>query len=117
MGESVCIYTKFYTIIGKIAFGVNYGFNYSRKGADGKVNYRAAIRITRKGFPAFSESKTFHSKKLAENWIKKEVEIQENPDILLGKEKLIDLTLSDAIKISWMKSGASTEGRNAILCS
>ena len=70
----------------------------ARKGADGKVNYRAAIRITRKGFPAFSESKTFHSKKLAENWIKKrEVEIQENPDILLGKEKLIDLTLSDAI--------------------
>ena len=70
----------------------------ARKGADGKVNYRAAIRINRKGFPTFSESKTFHSKKLAENWIKKrEVEIQENPDILLGKEKLIDLTLSDAI--------------------
>ena len=39
----------------------------ARKGADGKVNYRAAIRITRKGFPSFSESKTFHSKKLAEN--------------------------------------------------
>ena len=70
----------------------------ARKGADGKVNYRAAIRINRKGFPTFSESKTFHSKKLAENWVKKrEVEIQENPDILLGKEKLIDLTLSDAI--------------------
>lgn len=70
----------------------------ARKGTDGKVNYRAAIRINRKGFPTFSESKTFLSKKMAENWIKKrEVEIQENPDILLGKEKLIDLTLSDAI--------------------
>lgn len=42
-----------------------------RKGADGKVNYRAAIRLNRKGFPTLSESKTFHSKKLAENWIKK----------------------------------------------
>jgi hypothetical protein len=44
----------------------------ARKGADGKVNYRAAIRINRKGLSCFSESKTFHSKKLAENWIKKE---------------------------------------------
>ncbi len=34
---------------------------------------------------------------MAENWLKREVEIQENPDILLGKEQLIDLTLSDAI--------------------
>ena len=34
----------------------------ARKGADGKVNYRAAIRINRMGFPTFSESKTFHSK-------------------------------------------------------
>ena len=70
----------------------------ARKGADGSVSYRAAIRINKKGYPAYSESKTFHSKKVAENWLKKrEVEIQENPDILLGKEQLIDLTLSDAI--------------------
>ncbi|GAA5187207.1 hypothetical protein GCM10023345_25110 [Acinetobacter kookii] len=35
---------------------------------------------------------------MAENWVKKrEVEIQDNPDILLGKEQLIDLTLSDTI--------------------
>ena len=82
-----------------------------RKGADGKVNYRAAIRINRKGFPTFSESKTFHSKKLAENWIKKrEVEIQENPDILLGKEKLIDLTLSDAID-KYLEEVGSEYGR------
>lgn len=70
----------------------------ARKGAEGKANYHAAIRINRKGFPAFSENKVFHSKTLVENWVKKrEVEIQQNPDILLGKEKLIDLTLSDAI--------------------
>lgn len=70
----------------------------ARKGADGNVSYRAAIRINKKGYPAYSESKTFHSKKVAENWLKKrEVEIQENPYILLGKEQLIDLTLSDAI--------------------
>lgn len=39
----------------------------AKKGAEGKVNYRAAIRINRKGFPTFSESKTFHSKILVEN--------------------------------------------------
>lgn len=70
----------------------------ARKGADGKVNYHAAIRINRKDFLTFSESKKFHLKMLAEHCIKKrEVDIQENPDILLGKEKRIDLTLSDAI--------------------
>jgi hypothetical protein len=31
----------------------------ARKGADGKVNYRAAIRINRKGFPAFLKVKHF----------------------------------------------------------
>jgi hypothetical protein len=36
------------------------------------VNYRAAIRINRKGFPAFSESKTFHSKKLLKTGLRKE---------------------------------------------
>lgn len=44
----------------------------ARKGADGSVNYRAAIRINKKGYPAYSESKIFHSKKVAENWLKKE---------------------------------------------
>jgi hypothetical protein len=82
-----------------------------RKGTDGKVNYRAAIRINRKGFPTFSESKIFHSKKVTENWIKKrEVEIQENPDILLGKEKLIDLTLTDAID-KYLEEVGSEYGR------
>ncbi|WP_445404381.1 tyrosine-type recombinase/integrase [Acinetobacter vivianii] len=83
----------------------------ARKGTDGSVSYRAAIRINRKGYPAFSESKTFHSKKVAENWLKKrEVEIQENPDILLGKEKLIDLTLADAID-KYLEEVGSEYGR------
>ena len=82
-----------------------------RKGADGNVNYRAAIRINRKGYPVYSESKTFHSKKMAENWLKKrEVEIQENPDILLGKEQLIDLTLADAID-KYLEEVGSEYGR------
>lgn len=69
----------------------------TRKGANGTNSFRAVIRITKKGYPPYSESKTFNSKKIAENWLKKrEVEIQENPDILLGKETLIDLTLADA---------------------
>ena len=54
---------------------------------------------------------------MAENWLKKRVEIQENPDILLGKEQLIDLTLSDAIDKYLDEVGASTAGRNAILYS
>ena len=36
----------------------------ARKGADGSVSYRAAIRINKKGYPAYSESKTFYSKKI-----------------------------------------------------
>lgn len=44
----------------------------ARKSADGSVSYRAAIRINKKGYPAYSESKTFYSKKVAENWLKKE---------------------------------------------
>ncbi|ENW08227.1 tyrosine-type recombinase/integrase [Acinetobacter beijerinckii] len=83
----------------------------ARKGADGSVSYRAAIRINRKGYPVYSESKTFHSKKMAENWLKKrEVEIQENPDILLGKEQLIDLTLADAID-KYLEEVGSEYGR------
>ncbi|MFR9680224.1 MULTISPECIES: tyrosine-type recombinase/integrase [unclassified Acinetobacter] len=83
----------------------------ARKGTDGSVSYRAAIRINRKGYPVYSESKTFHSKKMAENWLKKrEVEIQENPDILLGKEKHIDLTLADAID-KYLEEVGSEYGR------
>lgn len=48
---------------------------------------------------------------MAENWLKKrEVEIQENPDILLGKEQLIDLTLADAID-KYLEEVGSEYGR------
>lgn len=43
----------------------------ARKGADGNVSYRAAIRINKKGYPAYSESKTFHSKKWQKTGLKK----------------------------------------------
>ena len=39
----------------------------ARKGADGSVRYRAAIRLNRKEYLVYSESKTFYSKKMAES--------------------------------------------------
>lgn len=44
----------------------------ARKGTDGSVSYRAAIQINKKGYPAYSESKTFHSKKWQKTGLKKE---------------------------------------------
>jgi hypothetical protein len=35
------------------------GYNTQRKLKDGTIRYRAEIRINKKGFPAFKESKTF----------------------------------------------------------
>ena len=58
-----------------------------RKNADGTIRYRGVIRIDREGYPAFSQSKTFSKKALAEAWIKKrEAEIESNPDIMLKRE-------------------------------
>jgi len=69
-----------------------------RKLVDGTVRYRAEIRINRKGSPTYKESRTFNSKKLATNWLAlREAEIDENPEILQGREDVIDLTLNDAI--------------------
>lgn len=70
----------------------------SRKLADGTTRFRAEIRIKRKDFPEYKESKTFGTQRTAENWLKKrEAEISENPDILLGKEYIDDLRLDAAI--------------------
>lgn len=70
----------------------------SRPDKQGKLSYRAAIRINRKGMPSFSESKTFSTYTSANKWLKhRELEIKENPEILLGKEKIDNLTLKDAI--------------------
>ena len=38
---------------------------------DGALRYRAVIRIQRKDYLAFRESKTFTTKRVAEKWIKK----------------------------------------------
>lgn len=69
-----------------------------RKLVNGTIRYRAEIRINRKGLPIYKESQTFGSKKIAAGWIaKREAEIENNPEILFGQEKLVDLTLTDAI--------------------
>lgn len=78
-----------------------------RKLVDGSIRYRAEIRINRKDLPIYKESKTFGSKKVAANWLaKREVEIEENPEILLGQEDVIDLTLSNAISKYLAEVGA-----------
>lgn len=69
-----------------------------RKNKKGETRYRAEIRIKRSGYPNFHETKTFGSRKVAENWIKKrELEIDENPNILFGASVTKDMTLSQAI--------------------
>lgn len=70
----------------------------TRKLVNGAIRYRAEIRINRKELPVYKESQTFGSKKVAALWIvKREAEIEENPEILFGQEALIDLTLTNAI--------------------
>ena len=39
--------------------------------SDGTLRYRAEIRINRKEYPVYKESKTFSTKKLAEKRLKK----------------------------------------------
>lgn len=67
-----------------------------RKSKDGKVRYRAAIRISSKDVK-YSESRTFSKRNLAESWLKKrEAEIELNPDSI-HQAKTDDMRLSDAI--------------------
>ncbi|SPL71768.1 tyrosine-type recombinase/integrase [Acinetobacter stercoris] len=68
-----------------------------RKLADGTIRYRAEIRINRQG-TIYKESKTFATMRTASNWLKKrEAEIQDNPEILLGKVKNDKTTIGDLI--------------------
>ncbi len=85
----------------KIAQGVNFmGTIVQRSLSDGTLRYRAEIRINRKDFPAYKESKTFSTKRIAEKWVKKrEVEIENNPDILNGNQHEKSIRLSDAIDL------------------
>ena len=76
------------------------GSIFTRTLSDGALRYRAVIRIQRKDYPAFRESKTFTTKRVAEKWIKKrEVEIENNPDILNGNQHEKSIKLSDAIDL------------------
>lgn len=70
----------------------------TRKLTDGTLRYRAEIRINRKEYPVYKESKTFSTKRLAEAWLKKrEVEIEANPQILFGQDTDTRMTLEKAI--------------------
>lgn len=70
-----------------------------RTNPSGAVVYRAQIRIKKSGYPNFTESRTFGKKALAAEWMKKrEAEIEQNPDILLGEKKRAMPTLAEAVQ-------------------
>ena len=67
---------------------------------DGTLKYRAEIRINRKDYPVYKESKTFSNRRMAENWLKKrEVDIEANPSILYVNQHEKDMKLTDAIDL------------------
>ena len=65
----------------KIAQDVNFiGTIAQRSLSDRTLRYPTKIRVNRKDYPAYKESKTFSTKRIAEKWVKKrEVEIENNP--------------------------------------
>lgn len=68
-----------------------------RKSVSGAIRYRAEIRIKRSGLPEYKESKTFGTMRTASNWLnKREQEIADNPDILLGISNK-SMTIASAI--------------------
>lgn len=81
-----------------MVYGVKMGSITQRKSVGGTIRYRAEIRIKRAGFPEYKESKTFGTMRTASNWInKREQEIEDNPDILLGIN-IKAMSVADAIK-------------------
>ena len=87
-----------------------------RKLADGTIRFRAEIRISRKGFANFKESKTFSSMRLAQKWLAmREEEIEENPDILLGRSDVTNITLANAID-KYLDEVGSEYGRTKTYC-
>lgn len=63
-----------------------------RTNPSGDTVYRAQIRITRAGYPNYSESKTFSKRALAAAWLKKrEAELEANPDLLFEKGRKREL--------------------------
>lgn len=76
------------------------GSIFTRTLADGTLRYRTVIRVHRKDYSIFRESKTFNSRRKADSWLKKrEVEIEANPDILYGNQHEINMRLADAIDL------------------
>lgn len=70
-----------------------------RVDSNGKVRFRAQVRVQRKDLPVFQKSKTFTKESLAKEWIKKlEAEIQINPDILNPETKTVSKTLDQFIE-------------------
>ena len=70
-----------------------------RSNPSGDTVYRALIRITRTGYPNYSESKTFSKRALAAAWLKKrEAELEANPELLFekGRQRKIMPTLKEA---------------------
>ena len=87
-----------------------------RKLADGTIRFRAEIRISRKGFANFKESKTFSSMRLAQKWLAvREEEIEENPDILLGRSDVSNITLANAID-KYLDEVGNEYGRTKTYC-
>lgn len=79
-----------------------------RKLANGTVRFRAEIRIKRSGYPEYKESKTFGTKRTAENWLKtREAEIENNPKILFGVGDEESITVGNAIQRYIDEIGAS----------
>lgn len=69
-----------------------------RTNPSGAVVYRAQVRIKKAGAPAYNESKTFTKKALAAEWLKRrEAEIEANPDLIFGIQKMRMPTLAAAI--------------------
>lgn len=70
-----------------------------RTTADGKIRYRAQIRINRKGLPPFIKTRTFAKESLAKEWIKRiEAEILINPVILNPETQTVSKTLDQFIE-------------------
>lgn len=87
-----------------------------RKLADGTIRFRAEIRISRKGLANFKESKTFSSMRLAQKWLAmREEEIEENPDILLGRSDVTNITLANAIE-KYLDEVGNEYGRTKTYC-
>ena len=87
-----------------------------RKLADGTIRFRAEIRISRKGLANFKESKTFSSMRLAQKWLAmREEEIEENPEILLGRLDVTNITLANAIE-KYLDEVGNQYGRTKTYC-